>query len=39
MPVFGTRADPELPLLLGRGEPHDASLVGVVVVAVVVVEE
>ena len=33
-------ADPELALLLGRlGEPYDTSLVGVVVVPVVVVDE
>lgn len=31
--------DPELALLLGRGEPYDTSLVGVVVVPVVVVDE
>lgn len=31
--------DPELALLLGRGEPYDPSLVGVVVVPVVVVDE
>jgi hypothetical protein len=37
--LAGPLTDPELALLLGRGEPYDTSLVGVVVVPVVVVDE